>query len=318
MPEAGTAQLEVEMDIEAKKDGIKLSYKRFLADSAPGYVAILLIALASVAPACGSHSAFEPIFRAASNLATQHEHIRDGALLVVFLLGPPLGLLLNATSFMLMRGAHDVTSAFFLRLRLSKGFTLIKAANRFEEAVEQLDSSRFSSLEHVHGVQMMSRTVALVAALAACYLGWPGYLVIGAFVVAMVLRIIAVRSSARPRPARPKSCTELERACAGIFLALTAILFWVILCPSCSCYSGSAKFGIAALGFTVLSSYLRAHALNRVLDIASWIDLPKVSDPDSETKRLGQLGSRLRTLRTVIAGKSAEDVLTWLARESPP
>ncbi|HKO46650.1 MAG TPA: hypothetical protein VJV79_02955, partial [Polyangiaceae bacterium] len=95
-------------DIEASKDGVKLSYKRFLADSAPGYVAILLIALGSAAPKSYLPPVFTPAFEAASHLASQHAHIRTFALLVVFLLGPALGLLLNATSFMLLRGVHDM------------------------------------------------------------------------------------------------------------------------------------------------------------------------------------------------------------------
>jgi hypothetical protein len=310
------------MDIEASKDGLKLSYKRFLADSAPGYLAILLIALASAGPSSRLPSIFRPAFEAASHLANQHEHIRDFALLVGFLLGPPLGLLLNATSFVLLRGAHDVMTALFLQRRLRNGLSLVKAINRFEEAVEQLDAGRFSSLEHVHGVQMMSRTVALVAALAACCLGWPGALVVLAFLLALVLRVM---------PAEPvidnksKGARRLvswlknapEHICTLVFSGLTLFLLsagneWPFQCAA----SGSAQFGLAALGFVVLSSYLRAHALNRVLDIAEWIHNPNGDAGKDCSQRDRPLARNLEDLRSKIGGVSAKELLLMLSRQA--
>jgi hypothetical protein len=74
--------------IEASSTGLKLSYVRFISDSAPGFVVILLIIL-------GVGDEFEPWW-------TNHQELKVLVATLCFLLATPVGLALNAVSYFVL------------------------------------------------------------------------------------------------------------------------------------------------------------------------------------------------------------------------
>lgn len=93
--------------IEFSKDGgVKTTYLRFLADSAPGFLFILIIALL-----------YSAIYQV-NNKPVGHEavnHVEIGILILAFLLATPLGLAINAISWMLLGNCEIRISQCFMK-----------------------------------------------------------------------------------------------------------------------------------------------------------------------------------------------------------
>src|SRR5258708_2716868 len=75
-------------NIEASASGVKLSYVRFISDSAPGFVILLLIIFAE------GHRA-EPWW-------VKHQELKVLVATLAFLLTTPVGLVLNAASYFVL------------------------------------------------------------------------------------------------------------------------------------------------------------------------------------------------------------------------
>ncbi len=90
-------------DIEFNKGGIKLSYLRFLSDSASGYLAILILIFLYYYNICGvsikESLNYNISFVQSGNIPNE---IIFFVFFLLFLLGTPLGLVINATSWVLL------------------------------------------------------------------------------------------------------------------------------------------------------------------------------------------------------------------------
>ena len=109
----------VSQDIEVSKEGIKIPYRLFLSDSAAGYIAILIVIFSYYYPIFGK--TLQEIFPHLNNSSISIE-VKIFVLLLVFLLSTPLGLAINAFSFIILGSLQiwsetrwfNVKNSFFL------------------------------------------------------------------------------------------------------------------------------------------------------------------------------------------------------------
>lgn len=82
-------------DIEFSQEGIKISYRRFLSDSAAGYIVILIAILSFNVPIFGEH-------RQISSYIIFDPNTKIFLFILIFLLATPLGLAINSSSWMFL------------------------------------------------------------------------------------------------------------------------------------------------------------------------------------------------------------------------
>ncbi len=98
-------------EIEISKDGLKLSYLRYLADSAAGFLVILIVLLAV------SNQVPLPFFgHSFESLAKMSSDTKLFVFLLLFLLATPLGLLINGLSWFLLGWLQFPLHKFWFRL----------------------------------------------------------------------------------------------------------------------------------------------------------------------------------------------------------
>lgn len=177
-------------DLEITPQGIKLSYLRFLSDSAAGYVLLMLVGmvyrLGLPFPFLGSISSVQ---------LTNEGRIFFFVLL--FLLATPLGLALNALSWFLLgtinvwllrlwlflpraasflvistrRSLHSENVVRFFGLKEDKGRSnrLYEQASYYESLLSLYSPLLYDQLEHKRGLRRFIRSLALLALFATLY-----------------------------------------------------------------------------------------------------------------------------------------------------
>jgi len=194
--------------IEISKDSIKISYIRYLADSAPGFILIgaLVWSAYSGSPEMGGLACF----LRSPDVPTE---VRAFFLLIVFLLATPVGLLVNALGWFILgkiqsRGAtfwfraavsddegRDLAQLLMASTNESSRLDLLTAAFGLDESnfykrtrllANALDvhcPSAVSGLSHVRGLMFFVRSFTLLCALATLasvfrpiFVPWPAWL----------------------------------------------------------------------------------------------------------------------------------------------
>ena len=166
--------------IELSKDSLKFSYLRFLSDSAGGYIIVLVLLL--------SFYRDYPIF--GINLQNYRPLVSDEVklfiLALLFFLSTPLGLMLNAISWFFLGGwtikleSHFSDKNYFF-LKSTRTSSLIDSwkdelgvnSNNwysYSETIEtlliQFHPDIVSRYDHVEGVKILSRNLALISILS--------------------------------------------------------------------------------------------------------------------------------------------------------
>jgi len=90
-----------EQQFELSQKGVKFSYKRFLSDSAPGYLLLLFIVIGYYYPIVGIRiqDLLNESFSLKSSLPKETKAV---IILLLFLLSTPIGLMVNAISYIMM------------------------------------------------------------------------------------------------------------------------------------------------------------------------------------------------------------------------
>ena len=174
-------------NIEISKEGVKLSYKRFLSDSTPGYALLLLVLLA--------YWAGLPFPLEEQELRPLGSEAKVLVFVLLFLVATPVGILLNSLSWFLF-GGLQIRMAIRL-LRLGEKFPLWASRRMFavetihpafpkddEEQswwrayehvslLQELISAHHPALaadfEHVEGLRRMARALSLVMLVGTVY-----------------------------------------------------------------------------------------------------------------------------------------------------
>jgi hypothetical protein len=164
--------------IEASSSGLKLSYLRFISDSAPGFALLLLLGFAwkdSCLPRWAQHQEFRVLFAALS-----------------FFLATPVGLVINAVSYFLLGHIQTAINRMcFLSqcwpvldarrsLMLQETtdhfrFTVDDWAERtdvYEELVESYRPDLAFRIEHLRGLKRFARCLALLSFSCFFCLNW--------------------------------------------------------------------------------------------------------------------------------------------------
>lgn len=180
--------------LQNSPQGIRLSYEKFLSDSAAGYVLALIIIIAYLADA--------PIPLTALTMydvipvAVLAEYDLLLGILIVFL-GTPVGLLLNGASLFTLgslqillvdrwlkphpwvkwlvistESAWNLTllsSKFNFAPRINNKTSFYEDVSMIEEVIVQYFPEVWASLSHVYGIKQFTRNIALICLLVACY-----------------------------------------------------------------------------------------------------------------------------------------------------
>lgn len=188
---------------ELTKEGIKLSYLRFLSDSAAGFVVLLLLALAY------SKGLPLPVLGDSwldTNAAPKSTDVKVFLFVLSFLIATPLGLMLNGVSFFLLgpvsaglvsvwerlpkqasylivgtrRSYHADTIVRFFGLRPWLGMPeqsseregrgrLFDEANYYEGFLSFYFPSYYEQLDHLRGLRLFVRSLAFLALVVSVY-----------------------------------------------------------------------------------------------------------------------------------------------------
>lgn len=161
---------------EVSSSGLKLSYSRFVSDSAPGFAVLLLIALN-----WGDSS---------TSWWTQHKEFKVLFAALSFFLATPVGLAINAVSYFLLGHIQsEINRICFLSrcwpvrdtrrsLMLKEttdhfGFTANDWAERndvYSELVESYRPDLSFRMEHLRGLKRFARAIALLSFICFFYL----------------------------------------------------------------------------------------------------------------------------------------------------
>lgn len=206
-------------NVEISKESIKLPYERFLADGAGGYALALvcLIAYLINAPIPFSSYSWQDVLPIAII-----DQFKLPIGLLVFLLGTPLGLFLNAISWFLLGSlqirfvdawANSHKFLAFLTFSTTRAYhveilqdcfhfkstnpklekrSLLEQATLFEEVLPIYYPAMWASLTHVYGIKQFTRNLALIAACVFVYsaLVLALFTVIFAFVAVILLIVL--------------------------------------------------------------------------------------------------------------------------------
>lgn len=149
-------------EIEISKTGIKFSYHRFVADSAPGFVLILIFLFFDKKFALNVFVNFE-----------KETKVLVGILL--FFLATPLGLCINGISWFILEPIVDICEKIFLKkLQVDKQYLLfgllkfnkelsenwICYMSIFEDMIEERNLS--PNIDHVRGMKKFFRSLSLI------------------------------------------------------------------------------------------------------------------------------------------------------------
>jgi hypothetical protein len=209
-------EVRMSQDVEISKEGIKLSYLRFMSDSAPGYLVLLLLGLAYLR---GRSLPFLESAVSASQLGTEAKIF---FFVLLFLLATPMGLMLNGISWYLIGNLQILLLGFWLKfprvgflLRgtrkamqfddLQKFFnfpltfrntegknTLYEHANYYQGVLAIYFPNCHAQLEDTVGLRLLVRSLALIAFLVSiyCYINvgiLAGSLILAAFILLVLL-----------------------------------------------------------------------------------------------------------------------------------
>lgn len=144
-------------DINISKDGIQIPYRRFLSDSAAGFVFLLLLVVHYYIPLFGQKSLRELMCFPAQGSTPIGSEVKVFVVVLLFLLATPLGFAINAISWVLLGQMVSVVG------RLC--FWLSERSNiRFFPAWNIAASRRVSYLAKSFGMQKetFSRTASLL------------------------------------------------------------------------------------------------------------------------------------------------------------
>lgn len=184
-------------DFAITREGIKLSYVRFLSDSAGGYTLALLILIAFITDAPIPFSSLSWRDLAPGTINTEFVVLFGG---LTLLLGTPIGLVMNATSWFisgklqvyfvdfwlqpmrgfnwLVDGTKKVYNIHLLQEHFNLNHVVDKNGNRYnlyeqaavvEEVLQLFYPQVWGSLSHIQGVKEYSRNLALIAGVVALY-----------------------------------------------------------------------------------------------------------------------------------------------------
>ena len=185
MPVRLCERINLELLIEISKQGIKFSYIRFLADSASGYILLLLLIIISY-----SQDYLILGFKVSEilNLGTFREISKEIQILVLFLLfllSTPLGLAMNALSYFCLAWFQNFLSAKLIDCNFIimhntknhtqsdewKNFFGLSSKNWYEQSVvienliEMYYPDIMETLSHVEGLKTLCRNVALISSI---------------------------------------------------------------------------------------------------------------------------------------------------------
>jgi hypothetical protein len=247
------------MSIELGKESLKISYKRFLADSAPGYVTMLLLAVAAMLP---PDRVWLPFRDAGKQLAAQSGELRTFLLVALFFLGPPLGLLLNATSYLFCgRIVELIAESALLGLKGTKEpiFDTVELLYAMETALQAAAPDQLAPLEHVFGAHLMSRSLGFIFLVAATAVCWP----LGLLNAAALGALFLVRALSRWDCLTPRVWRFV-----GLAVIILVALFNVI---GAIVRPGDAlHFAVAAWVLLLIAGYVRSYLfveLSRIVGV---------------------------------------------------
>jgi len=172
---------------ELNKSGIRISYLRFLSDSASGYIAILIFLFLYYYKICNIYvldicSNMFQISVSHTDIILFSEEVEIFVLILLFLLATPLGLFINASGWVLLGKLQIESEKFWIE----KDFFLIKSTkekflfnnskkyfkinkNNFyykskfiEEKIRIYYPNLLRYLDHVEGVKNFIRTIILL------------------------------------------------------------------------------------------------------------------------------------------------------------
>jgi hypothetical protein len=201
---------------EVTKEGVKLSYVRFLSDSAAGYVLLLVVIYAclTAVPIPWSPITWKDFVPVALNTVTTETLVFLGILILV--LGSPLGLMLNATSWFLLGRiqiwfinfwvfnyrhiplTYSTVHLYDVEI-LESAFTFIKAPSKqrglynevkhIERVLETYFPEVEQSLDYLLGLKNLTRNLAFICLVIAIYslLIQVGVVVYITFILAVLL-----------------------------------------------------------------------------------------------------------------------------------
>jgi len=133
-------------NIELSKDGIKFSYRRFLSDSTPGYILILIVFLMIY----GQISVFGIHFSqtAVNNIPVE---IQVYLGLVAFLMATPLGLITNVISWIFLEGFQKSIERCFIMN--TDRFLDFKNEYLFADAVKYFHSNKENWFANIRKIE---------------------------------------------------------------------------------------------------------------------------------------------------------------------
>jgi len=172
-----------ETKIELSKEGITFPYRRYLSDSASGFVLILLVSI---------------FIEKTPNIQTFLDvkfpsEVRVFILVLLFLLSTPIGVMINVISWMIFESPQKAIEKIFI----SMGFGLFKKEYMFSESMSRLDIKKenwfekirlteaklankhsifIDKIESLRGIAILVRNLSLIGTVTAIYMITAGYL----------------------------------------------------------------------------------------------------------------------------------------------
>jgi hypothetical protein len=212
-------------NIEFSRNGIKVSYLRFLSDSAIGFIVVLIAIVSYYYPIFGITLQNIPHeFLKIDIPVTISSEVKIFVFILVFLLATPLGLIINALSwiflgsiriyligmffdkrFFITNYLNDSTNKAFSFINVSEFFDIDKenfycTSSYFEEIFDIYCPDISNSIDYVRGLARFSGSIAFLAIvfiiveLFACVnygSSWILYLILYSFVIFIVFIIIS-------------------------------------------------------------------------------------------------------------------------------
>lgn len=180
-----------ESNLELSKDGIKISYRRYLTDSTPGFILVLWLVWARTYT--GEEGVIANAVRSLVSLHGVPSDLLPLLFAILFLLATPIGVLINATGWFLLEWAQKLFEWWFCSCKW--WFYWFKKEYDFDACKERLGINRkhwfervrtaeaalvhdfpekSNSIEAIRGIAILLRNLALMS-IAGIYSFKPNY-----------------------------------------------------------------------------------------------------------------------------------------------
>jgi hypothetical protein len=171
-----------ETKIELSDKGITFPYRRYLSDSASGFVLILLFSI---------FVEKSPSIQAFLDVKFPSE-VRVFILVLLFLLSTPIGVMINVISWMIFESPQKAIE----KILINRGFGLFKKEYMFSESMSGLDIKKenwfekirlteaklankhsifIDKIESLRGIAILVRNLSLIGTVTAIYMITAGY-----------------------------------------------------------------------------------------------------------------------------------------------